>query len=89
MNAKFPSNVADLKDEVESNLGRLKEAAQEKVIDPVVHAARDGAAKAAEYGRHATASADRWVGDHPYPTAGLTFLAGVLLGVVLGRHSRW
>jgi ElaB/YqjD/DUF883 family membrane-anchored ribosome-binding protein len=97
MNTSSPANTAaDLKEKGTDTLERLKEAAREKVLDPVLEAgrdlsgaARDAASKVAGYSRRAVDSTDEWVGHHPYPTAGIAFVAGMALGVMLARQSRW
>jgi ElaB/YqjD/DUF883 family membrane-anchored ribosome-binding protein len=96
MSIQSVSDSADnLKEKAGSALDSLKETAREKVIDPVVQAgkdlssaARDGAAKVADYGRKAAHSTDEWVDSHPYPTAGIAFGFGILLGVVIGMQIR-
>jgi ElaB/YqjD/DUF883 family membrane-anchored ribosome-binding protein len=97
MNTSSPADTAaDLKEKGSETLERLKEAAREKVVDPVLEAgrnlsgsARDAAAKVAGYSRRAVDSTDEWVGHHPYPTAGITFVAGLALGALLARQLRW
>jgi ElaB/YqjD/DUF883 family membrane-anchored ribosome-binding protein len=96
MNTPSPSDSADdLKEQGGDILDGLKEAARDKVVDPVVEAgknlsgaARDCTGKFADYGRRAAHSTDEWVDSHPYPTAGVAFIAGILLGVVVGRQIR-
>jgi ElaB/YqjD/DUF883 family membrane-anchored ribosome-binding protein len=91
MNSKSAEDTFEkLKDEGRSALDSVKDFARDKVIDPVVDAgkhlsesAREGAGKVADYSRRAVHSTDEWVGSHPYPTAGLAFFAGIILGAVL------
>jgi ElaB/YqjD/DUF883 family membrane-anchored ribosome-binding protein len=85
----------NLKDKTIDTLETLKETVRDKAIDPVIQvgkdlssAARDGAAKVADYSRRAVRTTDQWVDSNPYSAAGIAFGAGVLLGVLVTTQAR-
>ncbi len=93
--SSLSDTVDDLKDKGRNLVDRVKEAAQDNVIDPAVdaakklaEAAREGAGRAADFGRRAAHSTNEWVGSHSYPVAGISFLAGIALGIFIGRKIR-
>ena len=96
MNSSFQTDAGDKPQETSpGTIESLKDTARERVFEPaleagrsVAAAARQGAEKVADYARDSARTADRWVGDHPYPTAGLAFFWGIILGIIIGRELR-
>jgi ElaB/YqjD/DUF883 family membrane-anchored ribosome-binding protein len=70
-------------------VSRVTANLQEKVLNPLMTAARDGATRTADGARRAVTSTDRWIGGHPYSTAGFAFAAGIIAGMMLGKPRRW
>ncbi|HEX2747150.1 MAG TPA: hypothetical protein VHM91_04055 [Verrucomicrobiales bacterium] len=87
--------VDHLKDTARDAYDGLKNAAQDKIIDPlastgrnIASAARHGAENVADYTRRTADRTGAWASANPYSAAGILFGAGLIAGVYLVSRCR-
>ncbi len=87
--------VDHLKDSARDAYDGLKNATQDKIIDPlastgrsIYSAARHGAENVADYSRRTADRTGAWASANPYSAAGILFGAGLIAGVFLVAKCR-
>jgi ElaB/YqjD/DUF883 family membrane-anchored ribosome-binding protein len=95
MSTSIRDTVDHLKDSARDAYDGLKNAAQERVLDPLADkgrhfadAARHGAENVADYSRRTMQRTGAWASDNPFSAAGIIFGAGLIAGVFLVSRCR-
>jgi len=87
--------VDHLKESARDAYDGIKNAAQDRVLDPladtgrnIASAARHGAENVADYSKRSVERTGAWVSANPFSAAGVLFGAGLIAGVYLVSRCR-